>query len=148
MVIIVTNDTHDIFSTASRTIQAYTLDAVDDTVDVARMSAKSFAPVYKPFRYPQWRRFSHAKSGGKLKNSIRKKKTHPSSGRTIKSGLISRVRYSGFQEAGFYHKRAKRWIPGKFYMRGGALLAFKYSTVWNYHIQKAFTKAFSTHNPM
>lgn len=94
--------------------------AVDDASRAAWMTAKFKTPVYQPHLYPSWSMMPHHHTApGRLKASIEKLKTRRLSHRQLRGGLISRVPYATYQESGFWHTKAKRWIHGNFFMKTG-----------------------------
>jgi hypothetical protein len=111
-------------------------DATDDTVWVAKREA----PIYQPYKYPTWAKMSHARrTPGGLKASIKRKSINRTP-RTMSTGIYSRKRYSSYVHDGFRHNRAKRWIPGKEFIKIPIELVHK--KLFPMLVVRAFEKAY------
>lgn len=106
------------FSNAKTQVRPTITHGVTKAMRVTAAVASSIAPKYNRSRWLKYTKYAHhiqSGKGGKLKRSITAGKVR-NIGRKWATSLYSKVKYSSYQEGGFRHKGAGRYIRGKFYM--------------------------------
>lgn len=106
---------------------------------VTETVATSIAPKYNSAKWVAYAKFTHhirSGKGGRLKRSIKFSKVR-NIGRKWISSLYSKVKYSSYQEKGFLHKGAGRYIRGKLFMYNALQQLDKKFMGWQIQVELA-----------
>jgi len=129
----------EVFSYAASTINDFLQEELEFTTDQTVKVSKSITPVYDPAKYPTYNNAYTRGAHGLLKASVKRKKVTRGQ-RTFRTAIYSRKSYSSYVERGFYHKRAGRYIRGKFYI--GVPMKVVHKRMFPRRIVKALKKSF------
>lgn len=135
-------ETYDLPATlrrASLTINHNITTAIDNSTKRTAVVAKMNAPVYNPSRWPQWAKYPHHWiPPGTLKASIVRTPAYHI-GSTFYSNFRALAPFASYQEKGFFHVKARRWIRGKYYMRRAMTVVF--TRTFNKELELAVKKS-------
>lgn len=113
-----TGDLRAIYKHANATCNNNIKRAIDEALSDTVIVAKMMAPIYHPEQWLLWWGFEHHYTPpGTLKRSIYSTRTTcQGRGVTFKAKFGASARFASCIEGGFKHKRARRKIPGKFFL--------------------------------
>lgn len=124
-----TIELRDMLMRASLSCNPLLKDALDDSLGSTVTYSKSIAPVYVPSKWSlsgYAKRSHHATPPGTLKASIRGNQfRHFGNGSLFIGGLFAGASFASHVEEGFYHKEAKRRIPGRHFMKTAIYFVFE-----------------------
>lgn len=129
----------EVFSYAASTINDFLQEELEFTTDQTVKVSKSITPVYDPAKYPMYNNAYTRGAHGLLKASVKRKKVTRGK-RTFRTAIYSRKQYSSYVEHGFFHKKANRYIRGKFYI--GVPIKVVHQRLFPRRVIKALKKSF------
>ena len=116
--IVSTGNLQTIYTHANKTCNSEIKTAIDESLKTTVSMARAIAPVYDPLKWPLWAIYEHHNiPPGTLKLSIYS--TTPvchGRGKAFSARYGAKATFASHIENGFWHRKAKRKIPGKHFM--------------------------------